>query len=191
MRLRRFFNPESRVKLGSGSGSLNLIKKSTIIKPMRAIYPGSFDPITLGHLDIIKRASKIFRNITILVSEHPDKKERIPLAKRIALIERAVAGIENLDIKTTSGLTVSYALENGYNVIIRGIRGASDFESELEMSQINSMLSGGLETVFMMTSPQYSYIRSSRVWELLKFGGDISNLVPASVNAELNHLADK
>jgi len=158
---------------------------------MRAIYPGSFDPITLGHLDIIKRASKIFRNITILVSEHPDKKERIPLAQRISLIERAVAGIANLDIKTTSGLTVTYALEHGYNVIIRGIRGASDFESELEMSQINSMLSGGLETVFMMTSPQYSYIRSSRVWELLKFGGDISNLVPDSVNTELNHLSDK
>lgn len=152
---------------------------------MRAIYPGSFDPITLGHLDIIKRASKIFRNLTILISEHPDKKERIPLEERIKFIKEATKGIKNLKIQTTKGLTVDYAREHGYDVIVRGIRGASDFESELEMSQINYMLSDGIETVFMMTSPQYSYIRSSRVWELMKFGGDLSNLVPANVKKGL------
>ncbi len=147
---------------------------------MKAIYPGSFDPPTLGHLDIIHRASKIFDKLLVLVSENLDKAEKLDVTTRINLIKEATSDIKNIEVESSQGLTVDYAKTHGYTVLVRGIRGASDFEIELEMSQINKALSG-IETTFLMTDPQYSFIRASRVWELLKFGGDISNLVPPNV----------
>lgn len=147
---------------------------------MKAIYPGSFDPPTLGHLDIIHRAGKIFDKLLVLVSENLDKAEKLDVATRIKLIKEATADMKNIEVASSQGLTVDYAKANDYTVLVRGIRGASDFEIELEMSQINKALSS-IETVFLMTDPKYSFIRASRVWELLKFGGDISNLVPANV----------
>ena len=148
---------------------------------MRAIYPGSFDPLTLGHLDIIQRASKVFGEILVLISENPDKSGHIAIADRIKLIEEATKGLSNIEVASHLGLTVDYARKHNYHVLVRGIRAASDFETELEMSQINHSLSDGLETVFLMTSPQYSFIRASRVWELVKFGGDLDLLVPNNV----------
>ena len=148
---------------------------------MKALYPGSFDPFTLGHLDIVKRAAKVFGNVEILVSEYSDKNRSLSVEKRVELIKEAVKGIKNIEVTPHKGLTVDYAKKNNCDVILRGMRAGSDFEYELEMSQINNFLSDGLETVFLMTSPQYSFIRASRVWELLKLGGDIDNLVPDNV----------
>lgn len=148
---------------------------------MKAIYPGSFDPLTLGHLDIIQRAAKVFEELLILVSDNPDKKSgHIPVKDRIKLIKEATVKIKNVKITSHTGLTVDYARKHKYKVLVRGIRAASDFETELEMSQINHSLSG-IETVFLMTSPEYSFIRASRVWELLQFGGDPKLLVPTNV----------
>jgi pantetheine-phosphate adenylyltransferase len=152
---------------------------------MKAIYPGSFDPLTLGHLDVINRASKVFGEILVLVSENLGKSERLDLKTRIKLIREATKDLNNIKVASSSGLTVEYAKTHGYSVLVRGLRAASDFEVELEMSQINHRLSDGIETVFFMTDPQYSYIRASRVWELVKFGGDITALVPDNVAKEL------
>jgi pantetheine-phosphate adenylyltransferase len=147
---------------------------------MKAIYPGSFDPLTLGHLDIIKRAAKVFDSLDILVSDNPNKQGVLSNDERVHLIKEAVEAIPNVNVKTFTGLTVDYAKKHGFPVILRGIRAASDFEAELEMSQVNNFLSD-LETIFLMTSPEYSFIRASRVWELLRLGGDISSLVPRNV----------
>ena len=148
---------------------------------MKALYPGSFDPLSLGHLDIIQRAAKTFGKVTVLISANPGKKEKLSVEVRTMLIKEAVKDMANVDVQVYSRLTVEYALNNSYNFLLRGMRAAGDFESELEMSQINRALSQGLETVFLMTSPQYSFIRSSRVWELLKFGDYIEALVPKNV----------
>lgn len=147
---------------------------------MKAIYPGSFDPLTLGHMDIIRRGSKVFESILVLVAENPNKKDTLDLKTRMDLIKGAIKGIDNVEVKSFNGLTVDYAEKNDFQVILRGIRAASDFEVELEMSQVNNFLSG-IETVFLMTSPQNSFIRSSRVWELLRLGANIKNLVPSNV----------
>lgn len=148
---------------------------------MKALYPGSFDPLSLGHLDIIKRAAKTFGKVTVLISENPGKKQKLEVKVRVQLIQEAVKNMKNVDVQVFSGLTVDYAKENNYDFLLRGMRAAGDFETELEMSQINSKLSGGLETVFLMTSPEHSFIRSSRVWELLEFGNTIDDLVPKNV----------
>ena len=148
---------------------------------MKALYPGSFDPLSLGHLDIIQRAAKIFDNVTVLICENNKKQERLTTEQRLALVKVAVQDLENVDVQVFKGLTVDYARENSYDCLLRGMRGAADFELELEMSQINNFLSGGIETVFLMTSPEHSFIRSSRVWEILEFGDAIDNLVPKNV----------
>jgi pantetheine-phosphate adenylyltransferase len=151
---------------------------------MRAVYPGSFDPPTHGHLDIIKRAAKNFTEVLVLISENPEKKGRITLADRIKLLEDTTRELDNVKVASFSGLTVDYVKMNSYDVLLRALRDSSDFEAELGMSQINQKLSG-IETLFLMTDPQYSFIRSSRVWELIRFNGDISNMVPESVKSHL------
>ena len=148
---------------------------------MRAVYPGSFDPLTLGHLDIIKRASKNFKEILVLVSENSDKSGKIPLEDSIRLIKEATHTLANVKVASFCGLTVDYVRDHSYDVLLRAIRDSSDFEAELGMSQINYKLSNGIETLFLMTDPQFSFIRSSRVWELMRFNGDISGLVPENV----------
>jgi len=152
---------------------------------MKAVYPGSFDPLTLGHLDIIKRAAKNFSELVVLISDNPEKAGRIPLQDRITLIEEAVRDLKNVSVATYSGLTVNYVKENAYDVLLRAIRDSSDFEAELGMSQINHKISDDIETLFLMTNPQYSFIRSSRVWELVRFKGDVSELVPPNVKKYL------
>ncbi|MBI3591064.1 MAG: pantetheine-phosphate adenylyltransferase [Candidatus Melainabacteria bacterium] len=148
---------------------------------MKALYPGSFDPVTNGHLDVIKRIAKLYDEIIIAVLLNKSKEEFIPLQDRLKLIKESVEGIKNVSIETFSGLTVEYAKSKRANVIIRGLRAPSDFEYELEMSQINYFLSDGLETVFIMTNPKYSFIRSSRVKEVASLGGNVKELVPAPV----------
>ena len=148
---------------------------------MKALYPGSFDPITNGHLDVIKRVSRLFDEIIIAVLCNQDKADFIPLKDRLELIKESVKDIKYISVESFSGLTVNYAKSRGANAIIRGLRAPSDFEYELEMSQINYFLSNGLETLFIMTNPKYSFIRSSRVKEVASLGGDVKELVPVPV----------
>lgn len=151
---------------------------------MKALYPGSFDPFTLGHLDIVERASRLLESVTVLISYNPDKQGNLTIEDKIRLIEEATSHLPNVKVESFHGLTVDYGKKKGYDALLRGIRAASDFEVELEMSQVNNFLAE-LETIFLMTSPEHSFIRSSRVWELLKLGGDISNLVPTNVAKHL------
>lgn len=156
---------------------------------MKALYPGSFDPLTNGHVDVIQRISKLFDEVIIAVLLNQDKKEYIPVHDRLELIKKSTEGIKNISVESFTGLTVEYAKSRGAQVIIRGLRAPSDFEYELEMSQINYFLSNGLETVFIMTSPKYSFIRSSRVKEVVSLGGDVKELVPSPVYKYLQRVA--
>lgn len=145
---------------------------------MKALYPGSFDPITNGHVDVIKRVAKLFDEVVVAVLNNQSKEEFIPLEDRLRLVKEAIENIKNVSVESFSGLTVKYAKSRNANVIVRGLRAPSDFEYELEMSQINYFLSKGLETLFIMTNPKYSFIRSSRVKELVNLGGEVKELVP-------------
>ena len=148
---------------------------------MKALYPGSFDPITNGHVDVIQRVSKLFDEVIVAILNNQSKEEFIPLEMRLKLVKEAIEGVKNVSVESFSGLTVKYAKSRGANIIIRGLRAPSDFEYELEMSQINYFLSSGLETLFIMTNPKYSFIRSSRVKELVSLGGEVKELVPNTV----------
>ena len=152
---------------------------------MKALYPGSFDPITNGHVDVIKRVTKLFDQVIIAVLSNLDKNEFIPLNDRMKLIKESLEGIKNISVESFSGLTVKYAKLKHADLIVRGLRAASDFEYELEMSQINYFMSKGIDTLFIMTSPKYSFIRSSRVREVASLGGDVKELVPAPVYSYL------
>ena len=152
----------------------------------KALYPGSFDPFTLGHRNIISRASSLFEQVTVGVAINKKKKTHLNLDERLSLARKATKDLENVNIEPIEGLVINYAYTHKYDVLLRGIRAANDFEMELELSQINSSLSSRehgkvIETVFLMTSPEYSFIRSSRVWELLEWKGDISALLPDAV----------
>ena len=160
------------------------------LKDMKALYPGSFDPITNGHLDVIKRISCLFNEVIVAVLNNDSKKEVISLNDRLKLIKESTAGIKNILVENFSGLTVEYAKSRGVNVIVRGLRAPSDFEYELEMSQINYFLSSGMETLFIMTNPAFSFIRSSRVKEVADLGGDIKDLVPKPVHKYLQQKMD-
>ena len=148
---------------------------------MKVLYPGSFDPITNGHLDVIRRLTKIFDEIIISVLVNKEKENFIPIKDRIMLIQESIGDIKNVTVESFSGLTVDFAKSKGIDVIVRGLRAPSDFEYELEMSQINYFLSNGIDTVFLMTNPKYSFIRSSRVKEVADLGGDVKELVPLPV----------
>ncbi|SHH17630.1 pantetheine-phosphate adenylyltransferase [Clostridium grantii] len=146
-----------------------------------AVYPGSFDPITEGHLDIIKRASKMFDELVVLVLINPEKKGLFDIEERKVLIEKVTKNIPNVKVKAFHGLLVNYMKERELNVIIKGLRAVTDFEYEFQMALMNRKLSPTIETVFMMTSAQYSYLSSSSVKQVAKFGGDLNDLVPKEI----------
>lgn len=147
-----------------------------------AIYPGSFDPITNGHLDILKNGADIFDKIIVAVSYNINKKEFLPVETRMELIKESVKDFENIEVDSYQGLTIEYAKQKSANIILRGLRNQNDFEYELQISQTNSALWKDLKTVFLITKPEYGYISSSMVREILAHNGDISQFVPDAVN---------
>lgn len=147
----------------------------------KALYPGTFDPITNGHLDIIKRGSKLFDQLIVAVAEAHQKEAMFNLEERKQLIEASVSGLENVVVGTFSGLLADEVEKLSVEVVIRGLRAVSDFEYELMLALMNRKLNPDFETVFMMPSEQYIYLHSSIVRELAELGGDVSEMVPTPV----------
>lgn len=146
-----------------------------------AIYPGSFDPITNGHLDVIKRASKTFDKVIVAVAKNPNKTPMFTIDKRIELISRVIDTMPNVETDHFEGLLVEYAKNKGASVIIKGLRAISDFEYEFQMALMNRKLDSSIETLFMMTSYKYSFLSSSMMKEIGKLGGCIGELVPNEI----------
>ena len=145
------------------------------------IYAGRFDPITLGHLDIIKRASRITNRLIIAVLNNKAKKPAFSVEERLELIRKVTKDIPNVEVMSFSGLTVDFAKQQKANVLIRGLRAVTDFEYELQIAQGNHKLNPDLDTVFLTTSVEYSYLSSSIVKEIASYGGDITQFVPQEV----------
>jgi pantetheine-phosphate adenylyltransferase len=146
-----------------------------------AIYPGSFDPITKGHLDILKNAAEIFDKVIIAVAHNGDKKGFLSTEERVKLIKESIPHLGNVEVDAFEGLTIDYARKHGAKVLIRGLRAVSDFEYEMQLSQTNSALCDDIKTVFLTTKPKYNFISSSTIKEILNNGGDISKFVPEPV----------
>jgi pantetheine-phosphate adenylyltransferase len=146
-----------------------------------AIYPGSFDPLTHGHLDVVRRAAGIFDRVVIAVLENPQKRPLFTTRERVAMIRDSLTDIDRVEVATYAGLTIDAAHEFGAKVIVRGLRAVSDFESEFQMALMNRRLQPEVTTVFIPTSLRYLFLSSSLIKELSAFGGDISEFVPAHV----------
>ena len=146
-----------------------------------AIYPGSFDPITNGHLDILERATRVFDKVIVLVAINSSKKSRFSLEERVNMIKEATADLENVVVDSYEGLTVRYAKEHGATHLIRGLRAVSDFEYEFKLASANEFADSSINMVFFMARGEKSFISSSTIFELYKSGVDISELVPESV----------
>jgi pantetheine-phosphate adenylyltransferase len=146
-----------------------------------AIYPGSFDPVTYGHLDIIKRASAIFDKLIVAVSVNSQKKPMFTLEERCEFLKAEVKNYPNVEVHLLEGLLVDYAVQKNASVIIKGLRAVSDFEYEFQMALINQKINSEVETLFMMTGQEYSYLSSSIVKEIAAYSGDIKPFVPEKV----------
>ena len=147
----------------------------------RAIYPGSFDPITNGHLDVLKRALKVFDEIIVLVAVNPNKKSKFSAAERVEMIKDATKDLKGVSVDSTEGLSVQYAKEHGASCLIRGLRAVTDFEYEFSLSASNEFIDDSIDMVFFMSHAETSFISSSSIDELFNKGVDISKLVPSSV----------
>lgn len=152
---------------------------------LRAIYPGSFDPVTNGHLDIIKRASRIADELIIGVLKNKTKSSLFSMEERVTMLEQVVAGYGNVSVMSFEGLLAGFARRLDAGVVIRGLRAAGDFTYECRMSQANSALYPGLETLFLPAAPEYSHISSSMVKEIASYGGDTGLFVPQTVALQL------
>ena len=146
-----------------------------------ALYPGSFDPVTLGHLDIIRRAAPLFATLQVAVLRNPSKQTLFSEADRVAMLRAETGDLPTVTVSAFDGLLVDYARRCGARVIVRGLRAITDFEYEFQMALMNRTLAPELDTVYLMTSQQYSYISSQMVKEIARFGGDIAALVPPQV----------
>lgn len=146
-----------------------------------AVYPGSFDPITNGHEDIIQRASKVFDEVIVGVLINPEKRGLFDISERVELIRRVTKQYDNVRVESFSGLLINFMKEMEAKVIVKGLRAVSDFEYEFQMALMNNKLDDSIETVFMMTSAQYSYLSSSSVKQVALFGGSIKGLVPDEI----------
>lgn len=146
-----------------------------------AVYPGSFDPISLGHLDIIERAAQIFDKVIVAVLINTEKKGFFPIDERIEMVQLVTNHLPNVEVRGFSGLTVNFLKEVGARVIIRGLRVVSDFDFELQMANANRAMEPEIETLMMMTSPNYSYLSSSLVRQVMHFGGNLEGFVPGPI----------
>lgn len=152
----------------------------------RALYPGSFDPMTLGHLDIIQRASLMFDELIVAVLNNSEKTALFLVDERVKILTEATKDMKNVRVDSFSGLTVDYCLQNNLHIMIRGLRAVTDFEYELQIAQTNRKISDNkVDTVFLTTDLQYSYLSSSTVKEIARYGGDVSHSVPDYVEAAL------
>jgi pantetheine-phosphate adenylyltransferase len=154
----------------------------------KAVCPGSFDPITNGHLDVIERASHLFDEVVIAVLVNNSKSNLFTTEERIVLARDCVTHLPNVKVDMWSGLLVDYCRENSVDAIVKGLRAVSDFDYELQMAQMNLQLKG-IDTLLMATKPAYSFLSSSLVREIARYGGDVSSLVPATVLSELTRKA--
>jgi pantetheine-phosphate adenylyltransferase len=149
-----------------------------------ALCPGTFDPVTNGHIDIIERSSRCFEGVVVAVLENPGKQPLFAVEERVAMLKDATADMAGIEVVSFSGLLVDYARSRGIKVIVKGLRAVTDFDFELQMAQMNLGL-GAVETFFLPTSPQWSYLSSSLIKEVVRFGGDVSGLVPPFVRDRL------
>lgn len=159
-----------------------------------ALYPGTFDPITNGHIDLIKRALKIFDKIIVAIGENPAKKPLFTLEERVLMIKKSLEELELLDrveVESFSGLLVDFAKQKGASVIIRGLRAVSDFEYEMQLALMNRKLSNSMDTIFLMPSLKYIFLSSSIIKEAAKFGGNVEDLVPKIVFQKLKEKFSK
>jgi len=152
---------------------------------IRAMYPGTFDPITNGHIDLIRRASGMFDEVVVAVADNPKKKPLFNLNERVAMSRTILKDLSNVRIVGYSNLTIHFAKEQNLNVIIRGIRAVSDYEFEFQLASMNRQLDENIETLFMTPADEYSYLSSSMVREIAAYGGDVSQFVHASVDAAI------
>jgi len=150
----------------------------------RAVCPGSFDPVTNGHLDIIRRAARLFDEVIVGVLVNPNKQGLFSVDERLTMLRDVVTGLDNVKVEAFEGLLVDFCRDHDIDAIVKGLRAVSDFDSELQMAQMNASLSG-VETVFVPTSPEWSFLASSLVKEVARFGGDVSGLVPSEVLTRL------
>ena len=150
-----------------------------------ALCPGTFDPVTNGHLDIIERASRHFGTVVVAVLENPGKSPMFTVEERIAMLTEVTSGLPNIEVASFSGLLVDFARDRGIAAVVKGLRAVSDFEYELQMAQMNHRI-GGVETFFMTTDPRWSYLSSSLLKEVARFGGDVEGLVPPVVRDRLS-----
>ena len=151
---------------------------------LTALCPGTFDPVTNGHLDIIGRASETFELVVVAVLENPAKQPMFTVEERVAMLEKACADMARVEVTSFDGLLVDFARRRDGAVIVKGLRAVSDYEFEIQMAQMNHRLAG-VETLFMTTSPEWSFLSSSLVKEVARFGGDVTGLVPAHVAERL------
>jgi len=155
------------------------------VQKITAIYPGSFDPVTNGHLDLIERASQMFDRLVVAVLLNPDKDPLFSVTERVEMLKEVVAHLPNVEVDTFEGLLVDYARRKGARVLLRGIRAVSDYEYELQMALMNRQLEPDMETVFMLPAEAYSYLSSRLVREVARLGGSIKDLVPPAVEERI------
>jgi len=165
---------------------LNSVMSGTSAKGrLVAVYPGSFDPLTNGHLDVISRGSRLADELIVAVLNNSQKQPIFSVAERVAMLREATSGFDHVEVDAFDGLLVHYAERRGANVILRGIRAISDYETELQMALMNRRLRAETETIFLMAGEEFSFISSRMIKEIITLGGDVSNFVPAAVAKRL------
>ena len=150
-----------------------------------ALYPGTFDPITCGHMDIVERSASLFDKLIIGIYENPDKNPLFPVEQRLQLVQEAITDLPNVQVKSFNGLTVDFIHQLGLKVMIRGLRASSDFEREFEMALMNKKLAQDIELVCLMTSSQYQFLSSSLIKEVAMLGGNLDGMVPDHIAVAL------